>query len=197
MQRSLLLTALSALLALGAALTACGDAASVGETDSASADTSVTDGGGDTVVGDTTPADTAVADTSGPPSPELVLGTNDVGSNDPTAFEALEEHDELEVQLGFQGFWMVVLAFKTRDIFTTPLYLEAHLTAGGVEQGSLVLGGQKLADGGDGYGYYYNFFLVVNDPGVAGGEGSILFKAQDDEGHSFQMTRVVELTGGE
>lgn len=152
---------------------------------------------GDALPGDSAPADTAVADTARPPAPELVLGTNAVGSNDPTAFVALEEHDALEVQLGFQGFWMVVLALKTRDIFTGPLRLEAHLSAGGAEQGSLVLGNQKLAPGGDGYAYFYNFFLVVADATVAGGEGVITFRASDAAGHERELTRTVELTGGE
>ena len=166
-------------------LGACGGA-TTGPVADAAADTTSADGlGDDATAGDTTPA-----------TGEFELGTNVIGANDPTSFTALGEGDQLEVQLGFQGLWMVVLAFRTRDLFDGQLVLSAELTAGGASQGTLSLAEQRLTAGGDGWLYYYNFFLVVNDPSVAGQVGSVHFVARDDAGHAHDLVRGVMLTGG-
>lgn len=156
------------------------------------ADAAVDDtGGGDVIAADTDMSVDAV--TPG----EFVLGTNVVGANDPTSFSALSEGDALEVQIGFQGLWMVVLAFKTRDMFDGELFLSAELMVGEASQGTLSLAGQKPTAGPGGWFYYYNFFLVVNDPGVGGQPGQIHFEAHDDQGHEHAVTLGVALTGGE
>lgn len=151
---------------------------------------------GDVIASDTVASDTGMSVDTVTPG-EFVLGTNVVGANDPTSFSALSEGDALEVQIGFQNLWMVVLAFKTRDMFEGELFLSAELTVGEASQGTLSLAGQKPTAGPGGWFYYYNFFLVVDDPGVGGQPGQIHFVAHDDHGHEHAVTLGVALTGGE
>lgn len=152
---------------------------------------------GDTDSATSTATGTADAATDTTETPEFVLGTHPQGANDPSLFITVEEGDALEVQFGFQGLWMVLLAFKERGLLEGDLFLSAKLTVNGNEEGTLSLAEQKLAPAGDGFGYYYNFFLVVDDPSVAGNDGVITFTARDDVGGEVNLTRTVRLTGGE
>ncbi len=153
-------------------------------------------GAGDVIGGDVVAADTGISVDAVSPG-EFVLGTNVVGADDPASFSALSEGGALEVQIGFQGLWMVVLAFKTRDMFAGELFLSAELTVDGASQGTLSLAQQKPTAGPGGWSYYYNFFLVVDDPGVGGQPGQIHFVAHDDHGHEHAVALGVALTGGE
>lgn len=131
--------------------------------------------------------------------PEFVLGVNKTGENKPAFFTDLPDEGELNIEFGPQGLWMVVLAFKTRGIFASDakLLMNGRVDVGGIPQGELALAKQKLVPGGDGWDYYYNFFLVVNDETVAGSEGLVTFSVEDDEGHKVDEVRTVRLTGGE
>jgi hypothetical protein len=79
-------------------------------------------------------------------------------------FTALEEGDALQVELGFQGSWMVVLAFRTRN-HPLPLLLdvETRLLVDGEERASTHYRAKKLESEADGYDYFYNVFVVTCD----------------------------------
>ena len=68
--------------------------------------------------------------------------------------------------------------------------------------GSLKLKKQKVFPGGDGYDYYYNFWLVVKKPdgsfpyGVDGKTAKIVFQVDSADGSSHKLERTVTLTGG-
>lgn len=128
---------------------------------------------------------------------EFILGTNPAGLNDPASFTPLTDGDDLMVEFGFQGLWMVVLAVKTRGIFTGDLLLDAELRVDDAPRGTLALASQRLASGGDGYHYYFNFFLVVDDPAIAGRPATVRFEASDAQGNVREAVLSVNLTGGE
>jgi len=130
---------------------------------------------------------------------ELVLGTHPAGISEPGEFRPLADGDALNVELGFQGLWMVVLAFKTRDLYGAgePLFLTGELVVDGQSQGTLSLTDQKTTDGGDGWAYYFNFFLVVDDSRIGGRPGQVRFTARDGAGRLREVTLDVDLTGGE
>lgn len=130
-------------------------------------------------------------------SGEFILGVNPAGLNDPATFTALADGDDLVVEFGFQGLWMVVLAVKTRGVFTGELLLDAELRVDDAPRGTLALAGQRLASGGDGFHYYFNFFLVVDDPAIAGRPATVRFEASDGHGNAREAIREVNLTGGE
>ncbi len=184
---------LASIVAL-AVLAACGDAGTDPDEDTGAPDT-VVDSSSDSSTD--TERDTAVPDVE--PMPSFVIGTNEVGANSPSFFEPLADGDSLEIEFGFQGLWMTVLAFQTRDIFDGPVGVDAWITVNDIEQGRLTLIDQTLVPGGDGFDYYYNFFLVVSDPSVAGETGVIHFEAESmadsDIARTVELT--VSLTGGE
>jgi hypothetical protein len=133
-----------------------------------------------------------------PPEADFVLGVNETGKNQPGAFTELPEGGDLFVELGAQGLWMVVLAFKTYGHFDGKVIIRATLSVGGESQGELALAKQKLVPGGDGWEYYYNFFLVVPDSALAGQPAVVTMKIQDDATQELRvdLSRSVMLTGG-
>lgn len=145
------------------------------------------------------PADDAAADagpTEDPDAPVFVLGINETAKVGAEYFSELVDGGELVIEYGPQGLWMVVLAFKTRNVFEPPLQIIAKVEVGGVEQGLLGLGKQKLQYGGDGFDYFYNLYLVVDDPTVTGQAGLVSVEVTDDHGGSVVEQRSVLLTGG-
>lgn len=149
------------------------------------------DGVGDTG-GDALPEDTG-------PDEVLILGINETGYNHPGSFSDLPEDSELHIELGSQGLWMVVLAFKTRGIFHGKVVVSGEVKVDGENEGALILAKQKLSPGGDGFHYYYNFFLVILDPSVGGKEALVTLKVMDDQNHDHmvEILRHVTLTGGQ
>jgi len=133
------------------------------------------------------------------PDQDFVVGMNQVGTSHPSFFSPLEQGDTVRIELGAQGLWMVVLAFKTRGHFGEKVIVRGKLQVEGINQGELALAKQKLLDGGDGYRYYFNFFLVVLDPGVSGLEGMAILRVTDDENHDIEqiVETPVVLTGGQ
>lgn len=130
------------------------------------------------------------------PEPLFELGTNATGANTPDSFIPLIEGDALNVELGFQGLWMVVLAFRTREIFEGKLTIIARITVGDEQQGELGLAKQKLIPGGDDVGYYYNLFLVVMEPSVAGSTATVKVTVEDAHGAFIEENLEVQLIGG-
>ena len=88
--------------------------------------------------------------------PIFQVGTNVTGANTPDSFSQLDDGDELYIELGFQGLWMVVLAFRTRDVFEGDITIITRIYVDDVVQGELGLAKQKLHPGGNNLDYYYN-----------------------------------------
>lgn len=184
MQRHVLLKAVLH-LAITAFLLGCGAGGDGSLDPGDAADTSA----GDTVLGDAMPDVTR--------APGFELGSNPQGRNDPTSFVPLPDDDgELDIVLGPQGLWMVVLAFRTRGMLDGRLLLEATVDVGETQQGRLVLQDQPTFAGPEGWFYYYNFFLVVDDPTVTGQPATIAFKATDASGRVVERTLNANLVGG-
>ncbi len=140
-------------------------------------------------VSDDAKGDAAVQET-------FVLGVNVTGENKPAFFTPLPEGADLTVEYGPQGLWMVVLAFKTRDVFTGRLHLLAEIRADGKQLGLLEMGKQKLVPGGDGWDYYYNLFLVVEGADLDGQAAEITLQVEDEAGAKVALAHPVVLRGG-
>jgi hypothetical protein len=130
------------------------------------------------------------------PEPLFELGTNITGANTPDSFSPLVNGDSLNIELGFQGLWMVVLAFRTRDIFEGKLTIIARITVDDEPQGEIGLAKQKLIPGSNNVDYYYNLFLVVMEPNVSGSEALIKLTVQDDHDAVLKEDLYVQLVGG-
>lgn len=175
------------LLLLGTLLACAGDSSS---TSSGGDATSGTDGATD-VVSDGTEPDAALdaADADVEEEPALILGVNEVLQKHPSAFTILEDGDPLEIELGgFNGLWMMVLAFKTRGYFPERVIVFADVTVDGKEISSLSLSKQSLEPGGDGWDYYYDLFLIANDTTVGGKEAVVDLTVRDYEGKEFEVS---------
>lgn len=130
------------------------------------------------------------------PATAFEPGVNAVGQHHPEAFAPLGGGDVLTIELGAQGLWMVVTAFRTRGIFTPPLTVEAWLEVGGAMQAELGLAGQVLAAGGDGYEYYYDLFLVLESAAPGGGgaqDATLRLRVRDTLGQERDRTLAVVL----
>lgn len=131
--------------------------------------------------------------------PKLIVGTHVAGLGSPEVFKELHPGDELEIELGTQGSWMVVIAFKTRDLFESKIQIECALTTGGDALSALAIGGQELVPGGDGWHYFYDLFVIIDDdlvPGLAGSSATITSTVRDTLDHVWQSDLEVVLAGG-
>lgn len=153
-------------------------------------------GSGDSDAGSDSGADIAEVVVEG----EFVIGFNLTGTNTPADYTALATGESLNIEYGPQGLWMVVLAFKTRNIFDPKAKLTmtaSCITEDGNLRGELALAKQTPLAGGDGWYYYYNLFLVVDEVGAAGKTAAVNWTVQDPEsGASSNETVEVVLTGG-
>ena len=148
---------------------------------------------------------TDAADTA-KPAGTFELGTNVTGKNTRMFYTAVPNGTVLNVELGPQGLWMVVLAFKTQGLLKDPLYLSGSIVIDGNDAaGQLALKKQKTILSDDGFNYYYNFWLVVkNDKlplpsapaGVAGKTATITLEITDVDQKKHIETRTVMLKGG-
>lgn len=131
-------------------------------------------------------------------TPTFELGTNLEGKATPKDFVAWSEGQVAEVVKGPQGLWMVVVAFRTCGMYEPPLLLDASVaTLDGSAKGTLKIGKQKLIPGGDGLAYYYNFWLVVQDPeNAAGKQADLTLGVTDANGKTGTHTIRLALAGG-
>jgi len=177
---------------MSASLLACGDTGG-GSTSQADTLDSVTDtmdalaiDGIDDAIEDLTTTDVAV---DAPVEPALVLGANVVLQHHPSAFTELTDGDHLEIELGgFNGLWMVVLAFKTRGYFPGRVIVFADVSVNGEEISSLSLSKQDLIPADDGWDYYYDLFLIANDTSVGGQEAIVDLTVRDYENQEFEVS---------
>lgn len=112
-------------------------------------------GGADTVVGEDAPVDAAA------PEAALEVGTNVTGKNTPSAFTPLPEGADIQVELGFQGAYMVVLAFRSRGYPTKKLTVRGSVGASGKTLGAIALKGKTTMKAPDGWSYFYNLFVIT------------------------------------
>jgi len=129
--------------------------------------------------------------------PTFELGTNEQGKATPKDFVPLLTGDTLPVVLGPQGLSMVVLAFRTCGLYAPPLLLRARIaTDDDAASGALDIARQKLNPAPDGLSYYYNFWLVVENPERAGGKmADIILDVEDAMGAKGTHSLRVALTG--
>lgn len=160
--------------------------ASESTTPTPATDTSVADVAADAPAGDVDAMETAEVFEE---EPALVLGVNEVLQKHPSAFTPLEDGDHLEIELGgFNGLWMMVLAFKTRGYFPERVIVFADITVDGKEVSSLSLSKQSLEPGDDGWDYYYDLFLIANDTTVGGQEAVVDLTVRDYENKEFEVS---------
>lgn len=143
------------------------------------------------------PSEDATVDV-GPSSwtvPTFELGTNEQGKATPKDFVPLLAGDTLPVVVGPQGLSMVVLAFRTCGLYEPPLLLRARIaTDDEAASGALDIARQKLNPAPDGLSYYYNFWLVVENPEKAGGKfADIVLDVEDAKGVTGSHTLRVAL----
>jgi len=128
--------------------------------------------------------------------PLFVIGTNPTGLEDPTQFTPLVEGGELEIEFGFQGLWMVVLAFKTHRGLEGLVTLFAKVSTADETLGEFGIAKQVLTHADDGFDYYLNLFLVLKDTGPdhAGKEAWVEVSAEDGDGERVEGSIRVMLT---
>ena len=131
------------------------------------------------------PPDTAVPPTAdvvedtAPPAPDVPavagicydVGINVPGKTSPDSFTALTGGANAPIVLGPQGSWMIVVAARTDGFDPTVKTgtIEASLTGDdGTLYGNLKFKKRPLIDGGDGFVYMMNIFLVVPSDADAG-----------------------------
>lgn len=136
-----------------------------------------------------------------PPEAEFQVGTNIVYENTPQSFTPIMDGAEVPLNFGVQGSWMVVLAFRTRNLIEGQFDIRADITIDGVESGDIWLEFQDTFPGGDGWDYYYNLFLAIdqNDPPARGTPATIHVSIEDLDGNAADRTHEVligEAVGG-
>jgi hypothetical protein len=142
----------------------------------------------------------AACQTTTPPDPlpidaqaSLRIGINPTGADDPALFQPLEAEDELAIEFGFQGLWMVVLAFQT-DALEGRITVVARIrTETDTILGEFGLAKQELVSGDDGYAYYLNLYLVVEGIEAVGQRAWVELEVEDARGVSIQETLEVTL----
>lgn len=145
---------------------------------------------------DVTPESDAAAEVFKPP---FIIGVNPTGIEDPTLFVPLAEGGEVKIEFGFQGLWMVVLAFKTQGVVDGLVTLFAKVSTADETLGEFGIAKQVLTHADDGFDYYLNLFLVVNgefgEPHeYAGQEAWVELAAEDGDGQRVEGTIRVMLT---
>ena len=173
---------LVAVACLGAVATlGCGEGAG----DSASASNPASDVAA-AAEGDAAEATDGVVAGAADVAPTLQIGTQEFGKTTPSAFVPLQDGDDLRVVLGFQGSYMVVVAFRTRGIpqAATGVTFAVRLEAAGDVRAKLAYNKPKtLLDGGDGFAYFYNVPLVTEDwEAYADAEGTLTVDLADPDG---------------
>ena len=104
----------------------------------------------------------------------LELGTNTTGLSTPSSFQSLMDGDDLMVELGFQGSYMVVLALRTQGYITEgKVNIRASLRVDGELKASLKYKKKTLLPAADGGDYFYNIFLITEDYADYAGDAGV------------------------
>ena len=127
----------------------------------------------------------------------LTIGINPTGIEDPTRFEPLASGDELTIELGFQGLWMVVLALRTDAPVAGLVTIFARVETAEETIGEFSIPKQVISAADDGRYYYLNLFLVVSGPEHSGKEATVTVEVSDKETLLLSHEVEVQLVGGE
>lgn len=137
-------------------------------------------------------ADVGVEDTSSDTNEEgeFEVGVNEVFQNTPDSYTTIMDGVEVPLNYGVQGSWMVVLAFRSKNLIRGTFDIRADITIDGVESGDIWLEFQETFPGGDGWDYYYNLFLAIdqNDPPARGTPATIHVLVEDSRGNVGEET---------
>lgn len=118
----------------------------------------------------------------------FLIGTNPVEEDTPETFTPFEDEGDACIVKGTQGWWMILAAFKTRGVFEGKVLIQGSIEQDGevlVENG---FDKQTLEEGGDGFSYFFNYFLPFSCPPKAGTEGRLWFSMSDTFGHKVEYT---------
>ena len=126
------------------------------------------------------------------------VGTNPTGQRDVEGFEPLNDGAELEIEMGFQGAWMVVLALKVTPQLSGMTTLRSSLFVDEELVAYFEVKRQFLVPADDGFEYYLNLFLIVPSSEYVGMPGRVVVEAFE---HLKEETMIraesrVELIGG-
>lgn len=130
------------------------------------------------------------------PAP-LRLGINPAGAEDTALFEPLEDGDALAIEFGFQGLWMVVLAFQSEGLEGRITVVARIRTETDTTLGEFGLAKQELVSADDGHDYYLNLYLVVEGIDAVGQRAWVELEVEDAHGVSLEHTVEVVLTGSD
>ncbi len=117
---------------------------------------------------------------------ELEVGYNVAFEASPDDFVPLADGDEIPITFGVQGSWMVVLAFRTHDLFEGEFDVVGEVTIDGEEVGRIWLELQETFPGGDGWDYYTNLFLAIDYQPDRGTPVHVLMRVIDTDGNEFE-----------
>lgn len=154
------------------------------------------DAGGNNGNGEADAAMDAAADMGGQPDAAgdaaeaggFEIGTNVVSMNTPDSYTAMTDGSAVPFVYGVQGSWMVVLAFRTHDMFDGMFDVRASISIDGVDSGDIWLEGQETFPGGDGWDYYYNLFLPIPDePPAEGTPMHLTLSVEDMAGTTAEL----------
>lgn len=129
------------------------------------------------------------------------MGYNVVYQNTPESFTVIEDGAAVPLIWGVQGSWMVVLGFRSQNLVEGAFDIRAEITIDGVESGEIWYELQETFPGGNGWDYYYNLFLAIdqNDPFEAGTPATIQMSVEDEAGNAVEASHEVvigETVGG-
>lgn len=112
------------------------------------------------------------------------IGTNCVEDATPQGFLPITEGGEVPLTWGVQGSWMVVMAFRTHDMFEGVFDVRAEITIDGRKVGEIWYEAQESFPGGDGWDYYYSLFLAIDlsDPPPRGTPAHVVMTVTDEDG---------------
>lgn len=122
---------------------------------------------------------------------ELQVGYHVAYESTPDGVVFLEDGMEVPLTFGVQGSWMVVLGFRTQDLFEGMLDVQGEMYVEDVEAGRLWLELQETFPGGDGWDYYYNFFLAIDHQPEQGTPARIVVRVIDEDGTTAERTHEV------
>lgn len=127
---------------------------------------------------------------------QFEIGTNPVSQANAEGFKPMNEGVEVPITWGVQGSWMVVLAFRSQEMFEGLFDVRANITIDGVDKGEIWLESQETFPGGDGWDYYFNMFLALDidgDPPPRGTPAHITMSVTDENGTTAEQAYDVEI----
>ena len=126
------------------------------------------------------------------------VGTNPTGQRDIEGFELLSDGATLEIEMGFQGAWMVVLALRATPQLSGMTTLRSSLFVDEDLVAYFEVKRQFLVPADDGFEYYLNLFLIVPSAEYVGMPGRVVVEAFEHlkEETTIRAESRVELVGG-